>query len=314
MISIKETAIQCLKDESQSLLELIPFVDDNFLKAVELINHCKGKIIVTGVGKSGHIGAKIAATLASIGIPSFFLNPVDALHGDLGMIAEGDVVLAISHSGQTDELLRVIPFLTKRNIPIIGMSGNPDSLLARHVLYHINVAVKKEACPLNLAPTSSTTAALAMGDAIACALVSIRDFKETDYAMFHPGGSLGKRLLLKVKDIMYTKDLPVIDKEENVLNILSIITKSKLGLVIVLEDKKVLGLLTDGDLRRAIEKNKKDFFDLKICEIMNQNPIVIQENESLTNADALFKEKRLNILIVLDSKGDFSGILDIREI
>jgi arabinose-5-phosphate isomerase len=203
--------------------------------------------------------------------------------------------------------------LAKRNIPLIGMSGNPDSLLARHVLYHINVAVKKEACPLNLAPTSSTTAAMAMGDAIACALVNIRDFKETDYAMFHPGGSLGKRLLLKVKDIMYTKDLPIINKEESVLNMLSIMTKGKLGLVIVLEDKKVLGLLTNGDLRRAIEKNKNDFFNLKICEIMNPNPIVIHEDESLTNADALFKEKRLNMLMVLDSNGDFAGILDIRE-
>jgi len=312
-MNIKETAIQCLKDESQALQDLIPFVDDNFVKAVELISDCKGKIIVTGVGKSGHIGAKIAATLASIGIPSFFLNPVDALHGDLGMIAEGDVVLAISHSGQTDELLRVIPFLTNRNIPIIGMSGNPDSLLARYVLYHINVTVKKEACPLNLAPTSSTTATLAMGDAIACALVNIRDFKETDYAMFHPGGSLGKRLLLKVKDIMITKELPVINKEENVLNMLSIMTKGKLGLVVVLEDKKVLGLLTNGDLRRAIEKNKKDFFDISIREIMNPNPIVIYEDESLTNADLLLKEKRLNMLIVLDSNADFAGILDIRE-
>jgi len=313
MMNIKETAIQCLKDESQALLDLIRFIDDDFVKAVELISDCKGKIIVTGVGKSGHIGAKIAATLASIGIPSFFLNPVDALHGDLGMIAEGDIVLAISHSGQTDELLRVIPFLTKRNIPLIGMSGNPDSLLARHVLYHINAAVKKEACPLNLAPTSSTTAALAMGDAIACALVNIRNLKETDYAMFHPGGSLGKRLLLKVKDLMYTKDLPIISIEESVLNMLSVMTKGKLGLVVVLEDKKVLGLLTNGDLRRAIEKNKNDFFNLKISEIMNPNPIVIQEDESLTSADALFKEKRLNMLLVLDSNCNFSGILDIRE-
>jgi arabinose-5-phosphate isomerase len=313
MMNIKETAIQCLKDESQSLLDLIPFVDDDFVKAVELISNCKGKIIVTGIGKSGHIGAKIAATLASIGIPSFFLNPVDAFHGDLGMINEGDIVLAISHSGQTDELLRIIPFLTRRNIPLMGMSGNPDSLLARHVLYHITVSVKKEACPLNLAPTSSTTATLAMGDAIACALVNIRNFKESDYAMFHPGGSLGKRLLLKVKDIMYKKDLPIVDIEENVLNMLSVMTNGKLGLVVVLEKKKILGLLTNGDLRRAIEKNKNDFFNLKICEIMNPNPIVIHEDESLANADALFKEKRLNMFMVLDSNSDFAGILDIRE-
>jgi arabinose-5-phosphate isomerase len=312
-MSIKETAIQCLKDESQSLLDLIPFVDDDFVKAVELISRCKGKLIVTGVGKSGYIGAKIAATLASTGTPSFFLNPVDALHGDLGMLSGDDIVLAISYSGQTDELLRIIPFLSRRNIPLIGMSGNPDSLLARHALYHITASVKKEACPLNLAPTSSTTAALAMGDAIACALVNVRNFKEGDYAMFHPGGSLGRKLLLKVKDIMYTKDLPIIDKEESVLNMLSVMTKGKLGLVIVLEKKKVLGLLTNGDLRRAIEKNKNDFFNLKICEIMNPNPAVIWEDETLTNADALFKEKKLNMFMVLDSNGDFAGILDIRE-
>jgi len=312
-MNIKETAIQCLKDESQSLLDLIPFIDDNFVKAVELINHCKGKIIVTGVGKSGHIGAKIAATLASIGIPSFFLNPVDAFHGDLGMISSGDIVLAISNSGQTDELLRIIPFFNKRDVPLISMTGNSDSLLAQNAYCNITVAVKKEACPLNLAPTSSTTAALAMGDAIACALVKIRDFKETDYAMFHPGGSLGKRLLLKVKDIMYTKGLPIININENVLNILSVMTKGRLGLVVVLEKKKVLGLLTNGDLRRAIEKNKNDIFNLKICEIMNPNPVIIHENEPLTNADVLLKEKKLNFLIVLDSNDDFSGILDIRE-
>jgi len=312
-MNIKETAIQCLKDESQSLLELIPFIDDSFVKAVELINQCKGKIIITGVGKSGHIGAKIAATFASIGIPSFFLNPIDAFHGDLGMISNGDIVLAISNSGQTDELLRIIPFLNKRDVPLISMSGNPDSLLAQYAYCNITVAVKKEACPLNLAPTSSTTATLAMGDAIACALVNIRNFKETDYAMFHPGGSLGKRLLLKVKDIMYTKDLPVINKDENVLNMLSVMTKGRLGIVVVLEDKNVLGLITNGDLRRSIEKNKNDFFYLKICEIMNSNPVIIHENESLTNADVLLKEKKLNFLIVLDSNEDFAGILDIRE-
>jgi len=312
-MSIKETAVQCLKDESQALLDLIQFIDDDFVKAVELISGCKGKLIVTGVGKSGHIGAKIAATLASIGTPSFFLNPVDALHGDLGMLSSDDIVLIISHSGQTDELLRIIPFLAGRKIPIIGMSGNPDSLLARNVLCHITVSVKKEACPLNLAPTSSTTAALAIGDAIACALVNLKNFKESDYAMFHPGGNLGRKLLLKVKDIMYTKDLPIIDKEESVLDMLSVMTKGRLGLVVVLENKKILGLLTNGDLRRAIEKNKNDFFNLKICEIMNPNPIVIHENESLTNADALFKEKMLNMFIVLDKNGDFAGILDIRE-
>jgi arabinose-5-phosphate isomerase len=312
-MDIKETAIQCLEDESQALQDLIQFVNDDFVNAVELIYNCKGKLIITGVGKSGHIGAKIAATLASTGTPSFFLNPVDALHGDLGMIDEKDIVLAISHSGQTDELLRIIPFLAKRNIPLIGMSGNPNSLLAQHAVCHITVAVKKEACPLNLAPTSSTTAALAMGDAIACSLMNMRNFQATDYAELHPGGNLGKRLLLKVKDIMYTKNLPVINKDEAVSAMLTTMTKGKLGLVLVLEGKKVLGLLTNGDLRRAIERNKDNFFNMNICEIMNPNPVTIQEEESLTNAATLFKEKKYNMFVVMDSNNDFAGILDIRE-
>jgi arabinose-5-phosphate isomerase len=312
-MSIKEIAIKCLEDESQALLELVQFIDDDFVKAVDFIYNCKGKLIITGVGKSGHIGAKIAATLASTGTPSFFLDPVDALHGDLGMIDQRDIVLAISHSGQTDELLRIIPFLTKRNIPLIGMSGNSNSLLAQYSICHITVAVKKEACPLNLAPTSSTTAAMAMGDAIVCALIKKRNFQATDYANFHPGGSLGKRLLLKVKDIMYTKDLPLINKDEAVSAMITTMTKGKLGLVVVLEGKKVLGLLTNGDLRRAIERNRDNFFNLSICEIMNPNPVAIQEEESLTNADALFKEKKYNMFVVMDSNNDFAGILDLRE-
>jgi arabinose-5-phosphate isomerase len=312
-MNIKEIAIKCLKDESQALLELVQFVNDDFVNTVDLIYNCKGKLIITGIGKSGHIGAKIAATLASTGTPSFFLNPVDALHGDLGMIDERDIVLAISHSGQTDELLQIIPFLTKRNIPLIGMSGNPNSLLAQYSICHITVTVSKEACPLNLAPTSSTTAAMAMGDAITCALINKRNFQATDYANFHPGGNLGKRLLLKVKNIMYTKDLPLINKDEAVSAMITTMTKGKLGLVVVLEGKKVLGLLTNGDLRRAIERNKDNFFKMNICEIMNPNPITIQEEESLITADALFKEKKCNMFVVVDSNNDFSGILDIRE-
>jgi arabinose-5-phosphate isomerase len=312
-MSIKETAIQCLKDESQVLLDLIPFVDDNFIKAVELISDCKGKLIITAIGKSGYIGAKIAATLTSTGTPSFFLNPIDALHGDMGGIAGNDIVLAISNSGQTDELLRFIPYLAKRNIPLIAMSGNPKSLLAQHALCHITVAVKKEACPLNLAPTSSTTAALAMGDAIACALINVKKFQETDFAVFHPGGSLGKRLLLKVKDLMHTKNLPVVSKDETIADMLTVMTEGQEGLVVVIEQRKMLGLITNGDLRRAIEKNKEKVFGLNICDIMNPNPVFIYENESLANADALFKEKKLNMFMVLDSNNDFVGILDIRE-
>ena len=191
----KEIAIQCIKDEAEAVLGLIPQLDDSFDKAVELILNCKGKVIVTGVGKSGHIGAKIAATLSSTGTPSFFTNPLDVFHGDLGVMTSDDVVLAISNSGQTDELLRFVPMLLHMHIPIIGMSGNPKSLLAKYSTIHLNVVVEKEACPLNLAPTSSTTAQLTIGDALAIALMEKRNFQPRDFAQFHPGGELGKRLL-----------------------------------------------------------------------------------------------------------------------
>ena len=199
-----EIAAKCLRDEAGALLDLIPFLDDDFDRTVEIILNCKGKLIVTGVGKSGHIGAKIAATLSSTGTPSFFINPLDVFHGDLGVIQRKDVVLAISNSGQTDELLRFLPYLMENKIPVIAMSGNPNSLLAQYATAHLNASVRYEACPLGLAPTSSTTAALALGDALACALIEARNFKASDFAQFHPGGSLGKRLLTKSRDVMRT--------------------------------------------------------------------------------------------------------------
>ena len=200
MKNVREYAIQCIKDEAQATLDMIPQLDENFDKAVEMMYNCHGKVIVTGVGKSGHIGAKIAATLSSTGTPSFFINPLDVFHGDLGVMTKDDVILALSNSGQTDELLRFIPMVLHMNVPIIGMSGNPKSLLAKYSTVHITVKVKKEACPLNLAPTSSTTAALVMGDALAVALMEVRDFKPKDFAQFHPGGELGKRLLTTAAD------------------------------------------------------------------------------------------------------------------
>ncbi len=190
----KKYAIKCFQDEAQAILGLIPLLTDDFDKALDLIYNCKGKLIVTGVGKSGHIGAKIAATLSSTGTPSFSVNPLDIYHGDLGVFTSDDVVLAISYSGNTDELLRFLPLLHEQRIPIISMTGNPDSLLAQYATCHLNVTVNREACPLNLAPTSSTTAMLAMGDAIACALMEMRHFTASDFSHFHPGGSLGKRL------------------------------------------------------------------------------------------------------------------------
>ena len=244
---------QALKEEAQAILDLIPQLDENFTKAVEMIAHCHGKIIVTGVGKSGNIGAKIAATLASTGTPAFFINPLDVYHGDLGVMTPDDVVLALSNSGQTDELLRFIPMVLHMNIPIISMTANSNSLLAKYSKVHIKVYVKKEACPLNLAPTSSTTAALAMGDALAIALMQVRDFRPQDFAQFHPGGELGKRLLTTAADVMRTNDLPIIPQDMHLGEAIICVSKGLFGLGVSLgDDKRVIGLITDGDIRRAM--------------------------------------------------------------
>ena len=223
-------AAQCLRDEAQALNDLIGQLDEQFDHAVEMIFHCKGKVIVTGVGKSGNIGAKIAATLASTGTPAFFINPLDVYHGDLGVMTTDDIVLALSNSGQTDELLRFIPIVLHMGIPIISMTGNPQSLLAKYSNAHLLVKVAKEACPLNLAPTSSTTAALAMGDALAVALMEVRDFKPRDFAQFHPGGELGKRLLTTARDVMKTDDLPIIPSDMHLGEAIIHVSKGKLGL------------------------------------------------------------------------------------
>lgn len=306
----KQYAIKCLKDEAQSVLDLIPLLTEDFNKAIDLIYHCKGKLIITGVGKSGHIGEKIAATLASTGTPSFFVNPLDAFHGDLGMFSSDDIVLAISYSGNTDELLRFIPFLLERNISIIGMSGNPHSLLAQYSVCHLNIAVKREACPLNLAPTSSTTATLAMGDAIACALMEVRHFKVSDFAQFHPGGSLGKRLLSKVKDYMVSTDLPIVSEDSKVCDTIIKISNFKQGIAVVLEGDKVVGVVTDGDVRRAMQTQPEQFFTLTVGEIMNKKPKVINEYAKLSEAEKLMREYKIHSLIVLDDNNKFVGIID----
>lgn len=306
----KKYAIKCFQDEAQAILDLIPQLTDDFDKAVDLIYKCKGKFIITGVGKSGHIGAKIAATLASTGTPSFFVNPLDAYHGDLGMFSPEDVVMAISNSGNTDELLRFIPFLLDRNIPIIGMSGNPKSLLAQYSTYHLNISVKREACPLNLAPTSSTTATLAMGDALACALMEVRHFKPSDFAQFHPGGSLGKRLLSKVKDYMVSSNLPVVSLDTKVSDTIIEISKTKQGIAVALDNDKIVGVVTDGDVRRAMQNKQNIFFTLTVKDIMSTNPKTILETAKLSEAEAIMRKYNIHSLIVIDQNNKFVGIID----
>ena len=228
-------AKDCLQCEAAAIEALIPRLGDGFVRAVKALCDCKGKIVVTGVGKSGHIGSKIAATLASTGTPAFFLNPLDAYHGDLGMLTESDIVLAISYSGATEELLRFLPLIQAKHIPIIGMTGNPESLLARYSDIHLNIAVDREADPLNLIPTASTTATLALGDALACALVEAKHFQPTDFAQLHPGGDLGRKLLAKVEEVMFTENLPFVHPNMPLSEAIEIVTNGKLGIGVVIE-------------------------------------------------------------------------------
>ena len=303
-------AEKCLKDEANALLDIIPTLDDNFNELIEMIFNCHGHVIITGVGKSGHVAAKIAATLASTGTPSFYLNTLDALHGDLGMVTKNDIVLMLSNSGNTDELLRIIPYLKDREIPIVGITGDNHSLIAKHVNLHILVKVIKEACPLNLAPTSSTTAVMALGDAIAIALMEIRNFKAMDFAMFHPGGNLGRKLVTQVKDVMYTENLPVIPSDMLLVDAIMSISKGKLGLGIILDDNFVVGIITDGDIRRAIEGAKDNLFRVTVEEVMTKNPKTINQEAKLTQIQSMFRKYKIHSLLVVNNTNKLVGVVD----
>lgn len=302
---------RCIREETQALLDLIPQLDENFERAVDLIYHCRGKVIVTGVGKSGNIGAKIAATLSSTGTPAFFINPLDAYHGDLGVMTSDDVVLALSNSGHTDELLRFVPMLLHMNVPIIGMSRNPNSLLAKYSTVHIQVKVDHEACPLNLAPTSSTTAVLAMGDALAVALMQVRDFRPRDFAQFHPGGELGKRLLTTAEDVMRTDDLPIISQDMHLGEAIIEVSKGKLGLGISLDDEgRVIGILTDGDIRRAMERWQEQFFNRTVSDIMTRNPKIVTPQTKVTEIQRVMHLHKIHSVLVCNKQNKLLGIVD----
>lgn len=309
-LKIREYAIQCIREEAQAVLDLIPQLDDNFDRAVNMIHRCHGKLIVTGVGKSGHIGAKIAATLSSTGTPSFFVNPLDAYHGDLGVMTNDDIVLAISNSGQTDELLRFIPMLLHNGVPIIGMSGNPKSLLAKYSDVHLNIKVAKEACPLNLAPTSSTTATLVMGDALAVALMEVRNFKPRDFAQFHPGGELGRRLLTTAHDVMHTEDMPTISKDMHLGEAIIHVSKGKLGLGVAVEDGKIAGLITDGDIRRAMERWQAEFFNHTVSDIMTREPKMVKADTKITEIQTIMQKHKIHTVLVADEERRLIGIVD----
>ena len=310
LTQVRAYATQCIKEEAEATLNLINQLDENFDKAVSLIFHCTGKVIVTGVGKSGNIGAKIAATLSSTGTPAFFVNPLDVYHGDLGVMTKDDVVLALSNSGQTDELLRFIPMVLHMNIPIIGMSANPNSLLAKYSSAHLKVWVEKEACPLNLAPTSSTTAALVMGDALAIALMRVRNFKPQDFAQFHPGGELGKRLLTTAQDVMRSDELPIIPKDMHLGEAIIHVSKGKLGLGVSLDNGKVIGLITDGDIRRAMERWQAEFFDHTVSDIMTNEPKIVLPTTKITEIQQIMQQNKVHTVLVCDEERHFLGVVD----
>lgn len=310
MMNVKEIAIKCFRDEAQAILGLIPLLDENFEKTVDLIYHCTGKVIITGVGKSGHIGAKMAATLSSTGTPAFFINPLDVFHGDLGVITKDDVVVAISNSGQTDELLRFVPYLMEHNIPLVGISGNPDSLLGKYSTCHLNSMVVREACPLNLAPTSSTTATLAMGDALACALIEVRQFKAKDFAQFHPGGSLGRRLLTMARDVMQSNELPVIPTDMKLSEAIIHVSKGKLGLCVVEVDGKIAGLITDGDVRRAMESLQDKFFNIPVAQVMTKNPKCVSPMTKIDEIQGIMHKNKIHTVLVVDEEKHLLGVVD----
>ncbi|EAH5177929.1 KpsF/GutQ family sugar-phosphate isomerase [Campylobacter lari] len=299
--------------ESKTILDLCDNLDENFSKTIDLILSIKGRCVISGMGKSGHIGAKIAATLASTGTPSFFMHPGEALHGDLGMITSEDVLLAISNSGETEEVLKLIPVIKKRKIPLIVMAGNQNSTLAKQADIFINIAVKKEACPLQLAPTSSTTATLAMGDAIAVALMRARKFRPDDFALFHPGGSLGRKLLTRVGDLMVSNNLPIVSPESEFNELVDVMTSGKLGLCIVLENEKLVGIITDGDLRRALRANDKPRFDFKAKEIMSEKPKTIEASAMASEAEELMLKHKIKEIVVTQDK-KIVGIIQLYAI
>ncbi|HDZ5093915.1 TPA: KpsF/GutQ family sugar-phosphate isomerase [Campylobacter jejuni] len=293
-----EIAKEVFEKEAQAILDLAKNLDENFNQAVNLMLNTKGRCIVSGMGKSGHIGAKIAATLASTGTPSFFIHPGEALHGDLGMLTPEDVLIAISNSGETEEILKIIPAIKKRKIPLIVMCGKENSTLVKQGDVFLNIAVEKEACPLQLAPMSSTTATLVMGDALAAALMKVRNFKPDDFALFHPGGSLGRKLLTKVKDLMVANNLPIVHPDTEFNDLVDVMTSGKLGLCVVLENEKLVGIITDGDLRRALKTNDKSRFDFKAKEIMSTNPKVVDADAMASEAEEIMLKHKIKEIIV----------------
>lgn len=308
------SAKRTLKLEAEALNNLADILDEQFVGAVDRILACKGKVIITGMGKSGLVGRKIAATLASTGSPSFYLHPGEAFHGDLGMISPEDVVVALSHSGETDEVLKIVPFIHSNGNVLISITSNPNSTLAKNSDLHLNTGVKEEACALRLAPTTSTTAQLALGDALAVALMEARQFTAMDFARLHPGGSLGRRLLMTVGNVMRSNDLPIVGPDCGAVEMIHKVSRGGLGLIVIVDNGKVEGIVTDGDIRRAMESREAEFFKIKALDIATRSPKSVNVNAKLIEAERLMTQHKVNSLLVSDDEGELRGVIQIYDI
>ncbi len=312
---LRELGLAVIQVEAEAISSLAKQINDDFISACKLLFSCVGRVIVVGMGKSGHIAGKIAATLASTGTPAFFVHPGEASHGDLGMITKQDVILVLSNSGETEEILKILPLIKRLGIPLIAMTGNPLSTLAKDATIHINVSVEQEACPLGLAPTSSTTAALVMGDALAISLLEAKGFTRDDFALSHPGGSLGRRLLLRVSDIMHTgSNIHSVPETARISDALLEMTEKKLGMTaIVNADNQVIGIFTDGDLRRTLAKSR-DIHQTVISEVMTNHCSVISADILAAEAMQIMEKKKINALIVVSDQKQAIGALNMHDL
>ncbi|WGE36441.1 KpsF/GutQ family sugar-phosphate isomerase [Actinobacillus genomosp. 1] len=304
-----ESAKETLSFYSQAISQLNQRLDSSFNQAVEMILNCEGRVVVAGIGKSGLVGQKMVATFASTGTPSFYLHPTEAFHGDLGMLKPIDVVILISNSGETDDVIKLLPSLKSFGNQIIAMTGNPNSTLAQHANLILNISVEREACPNNLAPTTSTLVTMALGDALAIALINARGFKAEDFARFHPGGSLGRKLLNRVKDVMQTK-LPITQPNADFSTILSVINEGRMGVALIMQDEQLKGIITDGDIRRTLAKFGAESLTKTAEQIMSKQPKTISDTTYLAKAEEMMKELHIHSLIALNDEGKVSGIME----
>lgn len=316
MDNILDIAKKVLKTEAEAVSALIAKLNSNFSNAVTLIYESKGRVVVTGMGKSGLVGKKIAATLASTGTPAFFLHPAEASHGDLGMVTERDIIISISYSGETAELLGLIPFLKRYRVKLIAMTGNPASTLAKASDVSLDISVKEEACPMGIVPTASTTATMAMGDAIAVALLVKRGLNQDDFAFFHPGGSIGKKLFIKVKDVMHTGErLPIVSLDTQMSKAVMEMSSKRLGHAVVIDKNgRISGILTDGDVRRGMEKWAGKLFELPAGEVMTKDPKTIAPDELAAKALSILEKHSITALVVPDEEGRPVGIIHLHDI